>query len=58
LGTDFWQNKFFRKEGIVKSKTKTRDKVLRGFLKQIISIEAREAKIIDPKTVKTALWVR
>jgi predicted metal-binding protein len=42
----------------VKPNSKTRDRDLRGFLKQIVSIGAREAKIIDPKTVETAPWVR
>jgi len=42
----------------VKPKTKTRDKNLHDFLKQIIYLGAREAKIIDPKTVETAPWVR
>ena len=31
---------------------------LRGFLQKIMDIGAREAKIIDPKTVETAPWVR
>ncbi len=29
-----------------------------GFLKKIIKLGAREARIIDPKTVETAPWVR
>ena len=35
-----------------------KDKSLRGFLQRITDIGAREAKIIDPKTVETAPWVR
>ncbi|MCX5919582.1 MAG: DUF2284 domain-containing protein [Deltaproteobacteria bacterium] len=42
----------------MKPNPKTKDKILRGFLKKIVSIGAREAKIIDPKTVETAPWVR
>ena len=35
-----------------------KEKFLRGFLQKIMDIGAREAKIIDPKTVETAPWVR
>jgi predicted metal-binding protein len=35
-----------------------KDKSLRGLLQKITDIGAREAKIIDPKTVETAPWVR
>ena len=35
-----------------------KDKSLRGFLQRITEIGAREAKIIDPRTVETAPWVR
>ena len=36
----------------------TKDKNLRGFLQRIPDIGTREAKIIDPRTVETAPWVR
>ncbi len=39
---------------IPKAKTKTRQ----GFLQKFIELGVREARIIDPKTVETASWVR
>jgi len=42
----------------VKQIPKVKGKNLRGFLQRIIAIGDQEAKIIDPKTVETAPWVR
>ena len=37
---------------------KTKSRSLRGFLQKVIDLGAREARIIDPRTVETAPWVR
>ncbi len=37
---------------------KKRNRSVRSFLQEIIDLGARDAKIIDPKTVVTAPWVR
>jgi predicted metal-binding protein len=42
----------------VKPIPKAKDKNLRGLLKKITDLGVRGAKIIDPKTVETAPWVR
>ncbi len=43
---------------IMTKKPKTKDKSLREFLQKTVDLGARGAKIIDPKTVETAPWVR
>jgi predicted metal-binding protein len=45
-------------EEIMKNVSQSGDGKLRDFLKKIIALGAREAKIIDPKTVETGPWVR
>jgi predicted metal-binding protein len=42
----------------MKKTSKTKDKSMRGFLQKVIDLGVRDAKIIDPKTVVTAPWVR
>jgi predicted metal-binding protein len=42
----------------LKPNPKTKDKSLRGLLQKITGLGVREAKIIDPRTVETAPWVR
>jgi predicted metal-binding protein len=44
--------------GRVKHIPKVKAKTLRCFLQKITDLGVREAKIIDPKTVETAPWVR
>jgi predicted metal-binding protein len=42
----------------MKQVPKVKGKNLRGFLQKITELGVREARIIDPKTVETAPWVR
>ena len=43
---------------VMKKISKSGDKDLHGFLRKALELGAREAKIIDPRTVETASWVR
>jgi predicted metal-binding protein len=43
---------------IMKKISKTGKNDLHGFLRKTLEMGAREAKIVDPKTVETAPWVR
>ena len=45
------------KKSMAKGK-KNNDQALRGFLKRICELGARDAKIISPSTVETGTWVR
>ena len=45
-------------KGSMKKISKAGNEAPGGFLKKIIQLGAREARIIDPKTVETAPWVR
>jgi len=45
-------------KGLVKTPPKTTNKNLQDLLQKTTKIGAKEAKIINPKTVETAPWVR